>query len=106
MAIFKNTDMTNSNIDVSDWGGVAKKLADDWISKNPDAVETIAKEVVKVVREYNELNLNWIKNLMNLNVQLILPAKIKAAWILHLKKTQENLSIFNWKEKWKSGQKT
>lgn len=58
MAIFKNTDMTNSNIDVSDWGGVAKKLADDWISKNPDAVETIAKEVVKVVREYNELNLN------------------------------------------------
>lgn len=52
--IFKNTDLTD-NLDVGHVGEVAHKLAKQWINDNGDLVDGIAQDVVKVVREYCEL---------------------------------------------------
>lgn len=54
LAVLKEIDKTDLN-DTDDWPVIFDRVVERWVEQNPDRGKAIAEELVKLVKEYNEL---------------------------------------------------
>lgn len=55
LGLMKDVDI--SKIDLRDWGEIMNGLVNKWIDENPEKGVETAKELVKLVQEYDELRI-------------------------------------------------